>query len=74
MMQVLEIFDAKRWTLLISRKSEVKRKAKEGGRDRKQTIYLKQNMNKKWDPGYKKEMWVAWTKGVTTELEIYGGH
>lgn len=47
MMQVLEIFDAKRWTLLISRKSEVKRKAKESGRDRKQSIYLKQNMNKK---------------------------
>lgn len=47
MMQMLEIFDGKRWSLLVSRKSEVKRKAKEGSRDRKQSIYLKQNINKK---------------------------
>lgn len=47
MMQMLEIFDGKRWSFLVSRESEVKREAKEGGRDRKQSIYLKQNMNKK---------------------------
>lgn len=34
MMQMLEIFDGKRWSLLVSRESEVKREAKEGGRDR----------------------------------------
>lgn len=48
-MKLLEIYGGKICSLLISRNSAVKRKPKTGVGDRKQSIYFKQNMNKKWD-------------------------
>lgn len=48
-MQTLEIIGGKIWSLLMSRAAEIKRKSKEGDRGRKQSIYFKQDMDKKWD-------------------------
>lgn len=73
-MQTLEIIGGKIWSLLMSRAAEIKRKSRKGTGAESRVFTSSKTWTKSGTQGYKKEMLVASTLVITTELEMYGGH
>ena len=71
MMQTLEIYGRRIWSLLKSKSCEVKRQEKEPG---KAKYLLQENHGQKVRQGYTEEMWVAWSMVGSTKLEMSNGH